>query len=59
MWKAAAGHNVQLDNNDDDDWETDPDFVVSIFRSVFASVQSWSYWYILTINSYAFISISV
>ena len=29
MWKASAGHNVQIDANDDDDWETDPDFVVS------------------------------
>ncbi|VEN63310.1 unnamed protein product [Callosobruchus maculatus] len=29
MWKAAAGHQVQVDvgNNDDDDWETDPDFI--------------------------------
>ena len=32
MWKAAAGHQVNVGNangNDDDDWETDPDFVVS------------------------------
>ena len=29
MWKAAAGHNVDTSNGaDDDDWETDPDFVV-------------------------------
>lgn len=35
MWKASAGHNVQVDNNDDDEWETDPDFVVS-FNVVFA-----------------------
>lgn len=28
MWKATAGHNVPQQNNaDDDDWETDPDFV--------------------------------
>lgn len=28
MWKATAGHNVPHQNNaDDDDWETDPDFV--------------------------------
>lgn len=28
MWKASAGHNVALQNKaDDDDWETDPDFV--------------------------------
>lgn len=30
MWKAAAGHNVSVTQNDGgDDWETDPDFVVS------------------------------
>nr|XP_023013740.1 src substrate cortactin [Leptinotarsa decemlineata] len=29
MWKAAAGHqiNVSSQNTDDDEWETDPDFV--------------------------------
>lgn len=28
MWKATAGHNMPQQNNaDDDDWETDPDFV--------------------------------
>jgi len=30
MWKAAAGTNVkanQVNNNDTDEWETDPDFV--------------------------------
>ena len=32
MWKAAAGHNVQVGNADDDDWETDPDFVVRILK---------------------------
>lgn len=33
MWKASAGHNVKVDEEekrDDDDWETDPDFVVSL-----------------------------
>lgn len=34
MWKASAGHNVQLDTADDDDWETDPDFVVSFLKSI-------------------------
>ena len=32
MWKAAAGHQISVgsaNGNDDDDWETDPDFVVS------------------------------
>ncbi len=32
MWKAAAGHNVDASSANgagDDDWETDPDFVVS------------------------------
>ncbi|CAG9856611.1 unnamed protein product [Phyllotreta striolata] len=29
MWKAAAGHQVNITNvnNEDDEWETDPDFV--------------------------------
>lgn len=29
MWKAAVATNIQIkpDQNDDDDWETDPDFV--------------------------------
>lgn len=28
MWRATAGHNVPQQNTvDDDDWETDPDFV--------------------------------
>lgn len=28
MWKASVGHNIVSQNkNDDDDWETDPDFV--------------------------------
>ena len=30
MWKASAGHSVAVTaGGDDDDWETDPDFVVS------------------------------
>ena len=29
MWRAQAGINVPIGGNgDDDDWETDPDFVV-------------------------------
>ena len=32
MWKAQAGHTVQANNgDDDDDWETDADFVVISF----------------------------
>lgn len=29
MWKASAGYQIQNDtsNDNDDDWETDPDFV--------------------------------
>ena len=28
MWKAAAGHNVNYAaNDDDDDWDTDADYV--------------------------------
>lgn len=28
MWKASAGHQIQATNTaEDDDWETDPDFV--------------------------------
>lgn len=28
MWKATAGHQIQATNSaEDDDWETDPDFV--------------------------------
>lgn len=28
MWKAQAGYQVSVDNgNDDDDWETDADYV--------------------------------
>jgi hypothetical protein len=40
MWRSAAGHNVQLDNADDDDWETDPDFVVSFFESFLESISA-------------------
>lgn len=30
MWKSQVGHDVKVEAtaNDDDDWETDPDFVV-------------------------------
>lgn len=35
MWKAAAGTNVNVvpkpKDDDDDDWETDADFVVSLW----------------------------
>lgn len=28
MWKAAAGQQINInDNTDNDDWETDPDFI--------------------------------
>lgn len=29
MWKAAAGQqvNIKANTEDDDDWETDPDFI--------------------------------
>ena len=29
MWKATVGHDiaVQQNNNEDDDWETDADFI--------------------------------
>lgn len=32
MWKAAVGTNVNLSaqNDGDDDWETDPDFVNNV-----------------------------
>lgn len=35
MWKAQAGMNVPFggDTAEDDDWETDPDFVVSYFTT--------------------------
>ena len=35
MWRSAVGNTTkditrpQVENNDDDDWETDADFVVS------------------------------
>lgn len=33
MWKAAAGHKISSKAaKDDDDWETDPNFVVSFFN---------------------------
>lgn len=28
MWKATTGHNVVATTSNDDDWDTDPDFVV-------------------------------
>lgn len=29
MWKSTAGHKISTTaSKDDDDWETDPDFVV-------------------------------
>ena len=33
MWKASAGHNVNVasNDNDDDDWETEADFEVYKF----------------------------
>ena len=28
MWKSIAGHKIEINNgNDDDDWETDADYV--------------------------------
>lgn len=27
MWKSAADARLEITANDDDDWETDPDFV--------------------------------
>jgi len=27
MWKANAGAKLDMSNGNDDDWETDPDFV--------------------------------
>jgi len=32
MWKAAAGTNIKVTTqaSEDDEWETDPDFVVSM-----------------------------
>lgn len=32
MWKSAQYIKAEKDSKDDDDWETDPDFVVSLFR---------------------------
>ncbi len=37
MWKASAGHSVSIDTaGDDDDWETDADFVVCTIKCVCA-----------------------
>jgi hypothetical protein len=35
MWKSLAGQNIQnnKNNNDDDEWETDADFVVIFYSS--------------------------
>ena len=42
MWRASAGHNVtaSVDNGDDDDWDTDPDFVVRYLVFLSLSAQS-------------------
>lgn len=39
MWKAAAGAqiNINTQNNQDDDWETDPDFI----NDVDEQAQRW------------------
>lgn len=29
MWRAGVDTKMNADGGDDDDWETDPDFVVS------------------------------
>ena len=46
MWKSTAGHSIisnsnpmskkmSLENNNDpDDWDTDPDFIVSLFNDL-------------------------
>lgn len=41
MWKASAGHTVSVTQDDGgaDDWETDPDFVVSRLLPRFSSVR--------------------
>lgn len=35
MWRATIGYDVNAKNDggDDDDWETDPDFIVIFFFS--------------------------
>ena len=50
MWKASAGHNVTGADNgaDDDDWETDPDFVNDISEQE----QRFAFVFILAVNSY-------
>ena len=30
MWKAGVDTKMNIGGGDDDDWETDPDFVVSV-----------------------------
>lgn len=27
MWKSTAGHDIKVEQENDDDWETDPDYV--------------------------------
>lgn len=40
MWKAVVGHDVSVKvEAQSDDWDTDPDFVVSACRGV--SVEGW------------------
>ncbi len=41
MWKASAGHQVKIEdaNGNDDDWETDPDFVVSDSAAATGKIQ--------------------
>ena len=40
MWRAQAGSNVQIQADEDDDWETDPDFVVSKIKRL-----TWVAWF--------------
>ena len=40
MWKASVGHQLSTENGaDDDDWETDPDFVVCYFTQLHAKLH--------------------
>lgn len=34
MWKAGVDTKMNIGGGDDDDWETDPDFVVSVIIQV-------------------------
>ena len=40
MWKAGVDVKAITNNDDDDDWETDPDFVVSVPPSLIAVMLS-------------------